>query len=1161
SEDWVSMPELPTSSELNPDWERDGEKIRARARFNDVTRPYVTKDEYLQNHYFLQREDGVANLRKSILDFKEDPNITDDDDTCIYTMVFVKGYQMTNQGPLCSISFSTVRAGKKIKWSNTRRLTQGTIVALSADNFQSQCKVASVVEKIVDGPIVTIHLFWADVNDAVFDPMQQLIMVESRHGFYEAVRHSLVGLQHVATTKSPLTKYLVTGSKLDNIPQYNLELACKNVDILEGVPSFIEPYTSLDDSQLQAVHRILTKELAIIQGPPGTGKTFTSVQALRIMMQSQNPDTSKPIIVAAETNHAVDQILKQIIDLGLGGKVVRLGGRTKDPALKQYSVHNLRERAKNMTDDTDKRAANDANKSHGVIYRALDNNRKEFKNLVATVFSDSLLKPHDLREQGILTQEQYDRFMEEGEDWGDDDANIMKDWLDQSLCHTANLRHFRDPIFGEEEICEEDEVEGAGLLMEDDVAIDDLDSGRLKGVWIDIDRLYGGSNEHGYGETDIAFKKQLRKKNLWEVDHKFRGAIYEHWQRRLVEKHMAAFRELLANNMRLTKNLKISRCNQDSQAIKKMQIKIIGCTTTGLSKYRNLISSFEPQVLLVEEAAQSREAQITAALLPSLQQLILVGDHQQLAPHCSVPMLEGYPHYLCTSMFERLVQHLRLPFTLLEVQRRMIPEIRQVLSPFYRQLRDHPMVEDPLHRPPIPGMKQPLYFCHHSYPEEFDEYLHSPYNIEEAEHVARFAEYLIMNGTPIEKITILTFYRGQRSRILREAGKRLYIPPQSLKVNTVDSYQGEENDVIILSLVRSCKPLGMYRVGFVQDMHRGVVSISRARRGFYIFGNYYNLENATHESNAMWRPVREVFQTGGFFDPNQPGLPIYCAKHNRTIHMEYASSWDGHHGGCYRKCDEVFPDCGHPCQLFCHPMPHEKLRCNKPCERQLRCRHRCKMACGDKCRCAVNCAAFQGIPPPPDQAQSVPIQSLQAWTGYDARADDRRLSEQQNTNGAAGLLVDVPRTYETSLVDTFRPVTLTPDGTRAVGDQVVVVNSSGSVSPNKSTDDDLVVTTSHSATSSAKSSNISAPHMPKPPVSRRPGNARASNNTGRRRRAPVSIVPPIRFTLNSGVAKDTSPVIAEWERMDEEEGLKVNGGNAAVPEQVDLEGKNLIDFD
>ncbi|KAK8073961.1 hypothetical protein PG994_004860, partial [Apiospora phragmitis] len=1139
SEDWVSFPELPTSSELNPDWERDGDRIRARAMLNDITRPYFSKEEYLQINYFLQR--GRWRGKSS--------------------EVFIKGYQMTNQGPLCRITFSTERAGKKIRWTNTRRLTPGTVVALSADDFESQCKVASIVEKFIDGSSVTIHILWAEVDDAVFDPMEELIMVESRHGFYEAIRHSLVGLQHVATTTSPLTKYLVTGSRADATPQYvqdhpkmditplitqrlpdmpqNLEEVCQNVNILDGIPSIIESYTSLDDSQLQAIHRILTKELAIVQGPPGTGKTFTSVQALRILIQSQDRNESTPIIVAAETNHAVDQILKQMIGLGLGNAVVRLGGRTKDQILREHSVHNIRQRAQNQAGDTDKRDTHDTNKNFGNIYRALDNNRKQLKELISTIFTDRLLKPDYLLEQRIITQDQYQRFMDET--WGDEDADIMTDWLGESRCHTSDIRRFRDPMFDGEEICQEDEVDGTGLEMEDDLIVDDLDSGRLKGVCIDIDRLYGGKNAYGYHDTDIALTRQLRKKNPWDIEQKFRGAIYEHWQKRLVEGKKAAFRDLLANNMRLIKNLKSNRCLQDSRSIKNMQIKVVGCTTTGLSKYRDLIASLQPLVLLVEEAAQSREAQITAALLPSLQQLVLVGDHQQLAPHCSVPLLAGYPHCLCTSMFERLVEHMRLPFTMLEVQRRMIPEIRQVLSPFYRRLRDHPMVEDPLHRPPIPGMKHPLYFCHHNYHEEFDAQLNSMYNVEEAEHIVKFAEYLIMNGTPAERITVLTFYRGQRNRIMREAGKRLYIAPlSSLKVNTVDSYQGEENDIILLSLVRSSRPNAMFRVGFVEDMHRGVVSISRARRGFYIFGNYNNLENATHASCSMWKPVRDVFQRGGFFDPSRPGLPIYCRKHNEPIHMESAQSWDGHHGGCFEK------------------MPHETLRCNKPCERQLRCGHACRMACGDRCRCSVNCAAFEGIPLAPSRTQSVPAQYSQAWMGYNAQADDRRLVVHHNMDGASDVLVDVaPRPYEMALVDTFRPVTLTRDGTRTVGDKNAVMwNSSASVSPTKSTDAGQVVG-SHSPTSSANSSNV--PKKRQAPIARRPGNERGSNNTSRRRRAP----PPILLTLNAG-NNDPSPVIAEWERLDEEEDLKapvVLGGSMAAKEQASNEGKNLINFD
>ncbi|KAK6840094.1 hypothetical protein PG987_005960 [Apiospora arundinis] len=940
-EGWASLPELPTSSEINPDWEREGDRIGASVRLNDVTRPYASKEDYLEIHYSLQREDGVANLRKAVSDYKLFPGMMDDDDNCVYTK-------------------------------------------------------------------------WADLNDAVFDPMEELVMLESRHGFYEAIRHSLIGLQHVATTDSPLTKYLVSGSRIDATPEYvqdcptmditpllSPELqphdaiieACKNANIIDGIPSDIEPYTSLDDSQLQAVHRILTKELAIVQGPPGTGKTFTSVQALKILIQSHDV----PIIVAAETNHAVDQILKQLVDQGLGSMVVRLGGRTKDAGLREHSLHNLRERGRifDPTDDSDNRHAT---KSFGNIYGALAKNKKKFRELVNDVFTDRLLDPVYLYEQGIITKDQLDRFLEE--DWGDEEMDIMRDWLGESLCHTSDIRRFRDPMFDIEEIRQEDEVDGIGVEMEEDGLVDDFDPvGRLKGDWVEIDRLYGGSNVHGYLESDIALKKQLRK-SLWNIDQKFRGAIYEHWHKRLVKKHESEFRDILANNMRLAKNLKSNRRLKDAQLIKTMQIKIVGCTITGLSKYRELIASLQPRTILVEEAAQSREAQITAALLPSLQQLVLVGDHQQLAPYCSIPLLAEDPHFLCTSMFERLVEYMRLPFTVLEVQRRMIPEIRQVLTPFYKRLRDHPMVEDPLHRPPIPGMKHPLYFCHHNYPEGFDSELNSMFNIEEAEHVVRFAEYLMRNGTPIDGITILTFYRGQRTRILREAGRR---DISGLKVNTVDSYQGEENDVILLSLVRSSAPGNMYRAGFVEDEHRGVVSISRARRGFYIFGNYVNLENATYKSNAMWQRVRNEFQKGGFFD-KKPGLPIHCEKHNLSIHMDDAESWEGNHGGCFQKCGGTFA-CGHPCELCCHPMPHDKLRCNAPSQQ---------------------------------------VQNTQAWQGFDARADDRYLAALQGLDGAA----DECKT--TTLIDTFRPVTLSPRrGIRNVG---AAISSSSSVSPNKSTE-------------------------------------------------------------------------------------------------------------
>ena len=69
--------------------------------------------------------------------------------------------------------------------------------------------------------------------------------------------------------------------------------------------------------------------------------------------------------------------------------------------------------------------------------------------------------------------------------------------------------------------------------------------------------------------------------------------------------------------------------------------------------------------------------------------------------------------------------------------------------------------------------------------------------------IVGFVEYLVLNKTPPEKITILTFYGGQKSEILKGVRRNNNLKQTNLKVTTVDSYQGEENDVIILSLVRS----------------------------------------------------------------------------------------------------------------------------------------------------------------------------------------------------------------------------------------------------------------------------------------------------------------------------------------------------------------------
>ena len=78
--------------------------------------------------------------------------------------------------------------------------------------------------------------------------------------------------------------------------------------IIPDARSAVTNSTGLDFSQLDALRHVLTSELAVIQGPPETSKTFTSISALQVLLS--NIDCSKhPIIIAAQTNHALDQIL------------------------------------------------------------------------------------------------------------------------------------------------------------------------------------------------------------------------------------------------------------------------------------------------------------------------------------------------------------------------------------------------------------------------------------------------------------------------------------------------------------------------------------------------------------------------------------------------------------------------------------------------------------------------------------------------------------------------------------------------------------------------------------------------------------------------------------------------------------------------------------
>ena len=85
---------------------------------------------------------------------------------------------------------------------------------------------------------------------------------------------------------------------------------------------------------------------------------------------------------------------------------------------------------------------------------------------------------------------------------------------------------------------------------------------------------------------------------------------------------------------------------------------------------------------------------------------------------------------------------------------------------------------------------------------------------------------------PAKRITILTTYNGQKALIEDVLEKRCRWNPifgLPLIVSTVDKYQGQQNDYVLLSLVRT------KTVGHLRDVRRLIVALSRARLGLYVF--------------------------------------------------------------------------------------------------------------------------------------------------------------------------------------------------------------------------------------------------------------------------------------------------------------------------------------
>lgn len=272
------------------------------------------------------------------------------------------------------------------------------------------------------------------------------------------------------------------------------------------------------------------------------------------------------------------------------------------------------------------------------------------------------------------------------------------------------------------------------------------------------------------------------------------------------------------------------------------EARVIACTLVGSAS--RLLEGMKFATLFIDEAAQALEA---ACWIPIRRctRVVLAGDHCQLPP--TVKSIAALKAGLGTTLMERIVGNKPEAVTLLRVQYRMNDQIMRFSSEwfYHGQVISAPQVS---HRGildydiPIEWRDESDTDGGEEAREEFVGETFGRINKREAELTLQtLADYFTKIGKQRildERIDVgvISPYRAQVQYLKRLIRQREAFKPyrQLITVNTVDGFQGQERDIIVISLVRAND---QGDIGFLRDLRRMNVAITRARMKLIIIGN------------------------------------------------------------------------------------------------------------------------------------------------------------------------------------------------------------------------------------------------------------------------------------------------------------------------------------
>ncbi|MEP3390658.1 MAG: AAA domain-containing protein [Reichenbachiella sp.] len=267
------------------------------------------------------------------------------------------------------------------------------------------------------------------------------------------------------------------------------------------------------------------------------------------------------------------------------------------------------------------------------------------------------------------------------------------------------------------------------------------------------------------------------------------------------------------------------------------QSQVIACTLVGANN--QMLKGMTFETVFIDEAAQALEPASWIPILKS-NRVIFAGDHCQLPP--TIKSFEAAKAGLEVTLFEKAIQRNQAD-TMLQEQYRMHEDIMNFSSRLF--YKDQLMANEMVKNWKVFSEDQTVEFIDTAgcgYFEEVDPETRSSFNKEEADllfkHLTNYLMSLDAMGKADEltSVGIISPYKAQVVNMQEQlaAMELEESMVNKLAVNTIDSFQGQERDVIYISLVRSNEN---GEIGFLSDTRRMNVALTRARKKLVVIGD------------------------------------------------------------------------------------------------------------------------------------------------------------------------------------------------------------------------------------------------------------------------------------------------------------------------------------